>query len=353
MPPKRANPSTSTQSGGVSKKAKATTKSKKTAPKLPRSTPPNWQNRNPEWSKDMPKGKNAKKCIERWCLLPPYDHSITEKQWKAYHDERAALDRDNTWGYYAKPSIENDYLRSPWPILKISSRNIASAIYGSVLDEEEKTAIARTIRGSLYFLELEGRDGGDGPRSVHAKTRLYSPFGIGTSVDLAYDYHFRYREGEQFGSLVAVSNDVDDLSPGNPRKSRVTKGSWSVKIFSWNGTNKITATTAKMINSFEPTLFGSTGWLSPLKLHNILFAAGTGLTYGEDHYSTDPEIASQEKFTFFEGETTGGHLSEMEDELFEELDEQAPGEDLGDVYLPEGEKAGCVPRRLLLLARQE
>ncbi|CAE6444770.1 unnamed protein product [Rhizoctonia solani] len=332
MPPKRANPSTSTKTGGASKKAK--------------------QTRHPEWSKNIPKGKNAKLCIEKWCLLPPYDHEITEKQWKAYHDERSALDKANTCGYDAKPTLKpEDVCANPWRVLEMASQNISSAIYGSVLDEEGKTAIARTLRGSLYFIELEGEDDGGGPRSVYAKTRLYSPFGIGTSVDFSYGYHFRYREGEQFGYLIAMSNSVGDLDPEKPRKSKAIKG--SVRIFSWNGTERITTTTAAKINSFEPTLFGSTGWLSPLKLHNILFAAGTGLMYDEGSYSTNPEIASREKFTYFEGETTGGELSKSEDALYKELDEEEPEEDLGDVYLSEDEKAGCVPRRLLLLARQE
>ncbi|CAE6467813.1 unnamed protein product [Rhizoctonia solani] len=359
MPPKRANPSTSsTKSGGTNKKAKVATKSKKAVPKLPKSIPPNWQTRHSQWSKVMPKGKNAKLCIEKWCLLPPYDHGMTEKQWKAYHDERSALDKVNTCGYSARPTLKPEYLcANPWRVLEIASRNIASAIYGSVLEEEEKIAIARTLRGSLYLLELEGEDD-DGPRSVYAKTRLYSPFGIGTSIDFSYDYHFRYREGEQFGSLIGMSNGVEDLDPEKPRKSKAIKGfdtpkPGSVKIFSWSGTKRITATTADRINSFEPTLFGSTGWLSPLKLHNLLFAAGTGLMYGEDSYSTDPEIASRAKFTFFEGETTGDELSKTENALYDELDEEEPEEDLGDVYLSEDEKAGCVPRRLLLLARQE
>ncbi|KAG8681812.1 hypothetical protein FRC11_000648 [Ceratobasidium sp. 423] len=361
MPPKRANPSTSSaKSVRAKKKAKVTTKDKETTPKLPKSTPPNWQTRHPEWSKKMPKGKSAKLCIEKWCLLPPYDHGITEKQWKAYHDERSALDDDNTCGYEAMPSLKpEDLCVNPWRVLEMASQNIASAIYGSVLEEEEKIAIARTLRGSLYFIELEGEDdGGGSPRSVYAKTRLYSPFGIGTSIDFSYDYHFRYRAGEQFGYLTAMSNGVEDLDPEKPRKSKAIKGfstpkPGSVKIFSWNGTERITSTTVDRINSFEPTLFGSTGWLSPLKLHNLLFAAGTSLMYDDRQYSTNPEIASRKKFTFFEGETTGDELSKAETELYNELAEQEPEEDLGDdVYLSDDERAGCVPRRLLLLARQ-
>ena len=106
-------------------------------------------------------------------LLPPYDPAITEKQWKAYHEcvglryilpvldifssERSALDKANTCGYNARPTLKPDELCvNPWRVLEDASKNIAAAIYGSVLEEEEKVAIARTLRGSLYFLEIEG-----------------------------------------------------------------------------------------------------------------------------------------------------------------------------------------------------
>ncbi|CUA70513.1 hypothetical protein RSOLAG22IIIB_08928 [Rhizoctonia solani] len=263
MPPKRPHPSSSSKSGGTSKKAKVITKSKKV--KLRKSNPPNWQTLHPEWSEDMPRGKNARLCIEKWCLLPPYDHEITERH------ERSALDEANTCGHDIIKVEE--LFTSPWWLLDTASQNVAAAIYGSDLDEDEKTAIARTIRGSLYFLEVEGADNGG--------------------------------------------------------KSRATnKG--RAKIFSWTGDKTISGTTAARINSFEPTLFGSKGWLSSLKLYNLLFAAGTDLLYNEDSYPTNPGVASREKFKFFEGETTGGDLGKAGEVLRKELEEEEPEEDLGD-----------------------
>jgi hypothetical protein len=42
--------------------------------------------------------------------------------------------------------------------LQTASQNVSAAIYGSVLEDDAKIAIARTLRGSLYLLELEGED---------------------------------------------------------------------------------------------------------------------------------------------------------------------------------------------------
>lgn len=40
------------------------------------------------------------------------------------------------------------------------------------------------------------------PRTVKSETRLYSPFGIGTSVDFKYHYHNRWgRADEQFAAM--------------------------------------------------------------------------------------------------------------------------------------------------------
>jgi hypothetical protein len=106
-----------------------------------------------------------------------------------------------------------------------------------------------------------------------------------------------------------------------------------------------------LLDQLMPTLYIIR---SPLKLHNLLFAAGTGLLYDDDYYDTNPEVASRDKFAFFQDETTGDVLSKAETELYKELNDQEPAEDVGeDVYVEEHEKSGCVPKRLLLLARQD
>lgn len=55
---------------------------------------------------------------------------------------------------------------------------------------------------------------------MNAKTRLYSPFGLGTAVDFAYDYHYRMRmtiADERFSTLIAKVRDIHDMEPSDPR----------------------------------------------------------------------------------------------------------------------------------------
>ena len=92
-------------------------------------------------------------------LLPPYrDHH--EESWKNYYEQRAALDKVNTPGNDAAESIVSEELgQDTWKLLRKASDNVAAAIYGATLDDEErKLAIARTLRGSLHYLDLFGND---------------------------------------------------------------------------------------------------------------------------------------------------------------------------------------------------
>jgi hypothetical protein len=104
------------------------------------------------------------------------------------------------------------------------------------MGNDEKNKIAKTFRGSLYYLDLWGCEE-DGqvivydihpatlsnqtpgrldtsdtqtdlmPRTASAKTRLYSPLGIGSSVDFNY-YYFNYYfcENQQFNACGMHSN---------------------------------------------------------------------------------------------------------------------------------------------------
>ncbi|KAG8688527.1 hypothetical protein FRC11_005279 [Ceratobasidium sp. 423] len=344
MPAKRTNsPSISQKSDKPYNKKEKAPKDKTAAPKLSHSTPPNWQTHYSEWSSDLPEGGNARRCIEKWCLLSPYDHSITEEQWELYYEERLALDEINTYGGEASDPVQPDGLRPPLRVLEESAADAAAVIYGSVLAQDSKIAIARALRGSLYITEAEGEEG-----CFTVNTRLYSPFGIGTSIDLAYSYSFDYRESDFFGLLVARSNKVGDLDAENPRKCKALKedGSaqaGSVEVFAWNGGNVVGAATAAELGSFEPTLFGS-------------IAASTCCRYDDEYQELKAGIvtASSKKLKFFEGETTGNELDKAETALYKKLRKQMLGGDALDVDGSEDEDdhPGCVPNRLLLLARQ-
>ncbi|CAE6494932.1 unnamed protein product [Rhizoctonia solani] len=283
-------------------------------------------------------------------LLPPYDHRISEDEWDLYFRERTALDELNTFGSDASASIQPGELRPPLRVLEDSAADIAAAMYGSVLVEESKIAIARTLRGSLYITSATGMEGWqvDLNPSKDSSLTVLNPVS-------PYDY----RESDYFGLLVAKSNKVGDIDAESPRKCKALAedGSpqpGSVEIFSWHGGNTVGAVTAAKLSSFEPTLFGSTGWLSPLKLHNLLLAASTCSQYDDCYQELEPGIAvaSSKNLKFFAGETTGGEFSEAEMALYKRLrKDMLSGNAKGDV--DEDDQPGCVPDRLLLLARHK
>ncbi|CCO35764.1 hypothetical protein BN14_09884 [Rhizoctonia solani AG-1 IB] len=339
MPPKRK---ADTEAGSPKKKAA-------TGPKLKKSKAPSWNEAN--YSNEKPTGEWANKCVERWCLLPPYDTTITEKQWEDYYNERSALDKVNSSGAAeSKEIVSEELCQDTWKVLCKASEDLAAIVLGSKLDDEDrKKQIARTLMGSLYFTELWGNDEGDDThRDVQAKSRLYSPFGIGTSIDFYYSYHLRARmfgSGERFASFYARSRLLIEVDPANPTTCSATQlnangvakaAPDAVTVFDRNG-SKSKGTTAANIKSFEEAIFDTEGWISPLKLVEILFAAGTVMGYRESDKETPKSVLA--KFRYFDGETDGRSL------LREELKAL--------VALEARETAGaelCVPQRLLLLA---
>ncbi|KAF8597788.1 hypothetical protein BDV93DRAFT_527186 [Ceratobasidium sp. AG-I] len=372
MPPKRSNPSASADDGppakkvttkkAVTKKA-ATTKApvkkgatkkaeaKKAEPKLKKSTAPNWEEHS-EWSQEKPTGKWAKRC----------DTSIEEKHWQTYHRERSALDKINTLGGGESRSIESEDLGcDTWWVLRHAAEQLAATILGSSLDDEEhKKRIAHTLLGSLYFTGLDGQNDCDGsPRTVDAKTRLYSPFGIGTSIDLCYSYHYRMRGygSERFASLWVKSKTIEECDAKKPNActacecipGRVEKAAAGAATLFNRGGNSSRGTTAANIERFEKPLFGCEGWLSPLKLTNLLHAAATVFSYEE---SDDETLKSaSEKFKFFQGEDDGKGALAPELARLAKLEEDEP--DMPDFdEIPEEGFEICIPQRLLLLARQ-
>ncbi|KAG9120554.1 hypothetical protein FRC07_003905 [Ceratobasidium sp. 392] len=360
MPPKRRNPSDTASErpakkvakGGSKAAPKTKSKTKVKAPVLQKSAPPNWD--KPEYSNEAPTGKWSKKCTERWCLLPPYDTSISEAEWKCYYRERAGLDQVNTIGSRESRMIEAEELcgeDGAWDFLRYASGEVAAAIYGSVLDDERKKQIGRTLLGSLYLTELSGSDdGGGSARDITAMSRLYSPFGLGTSIDLWYSYYVRMRiswSGERIGSLYVRANTIDDCDPKPPRKCRamvltpgfIQKEAPGARSVFHRGGSRWSGTTAANIKSFEGPLFGCEGWLSPLKLLNILLAAA-GIMYFDEGDTETPE-STLAKFQFFQGENNGKDMLKEEFAKLDELEKEASDDE------------GCVSQRRLLLAREE
>ncbi|KAG8700579.1 hypothetical protein FRC08_004623 [Ceratobasidium sp. 394] len=321
--------------------------SKASTPQLKKSTQPNWD-RPGEYSQDKPTGKWGAKCVERWCLLPPYDTSIKEAQWKTYYLERSAVDKVNTSGSDESTMVVCEELlgEGNWYTLRKMSEEVAAAIFGSTLDDEHKKRIGRTLLGSLYFTDLSGDGEGDGsPRDIRSMSRLYSPFGLGTSIDLFYSYYLERGE-DQFASLRVNANTIASCDASNPRRCKVLEPNargfgdkvvrGAIAVFSGSK-----STTAANTQTLEKALFGCEGWLSPLKLTNILFAAGGVMFFMEDDNKTPKSMLA--KFQYFQGESNGKEVLKQEIAKLAEL-----GSGDGD-----DEYGVCIPQRLLLLARQD
>lgn len=61
--------------------------------------------------------------------------------------------------------------------------------------------------------------------SVRVKTRLYSPLGLGTALDLAYNHHIlpQSHSFRTVSSLLVRSRTIQDCDPRNPAKSSVVR----------------------------------------------------------------------------------------------------------------------------------
>ncbi|CAE6405963.1 unnamed protein product [Rhizoctonia solani] len=319
---------------------------------------PKWTaDTRPGWSDNKPTGEWGRKCVEAWCLLAPYDSTITEEQWKNYYDERSVLDRVNTLRGGHSSAIESEDLGQPtWGILRESGDVVAAAIMGSaqLQDMDRKKRITHVLFGSLYLIRLDGTDEGNGPpepRHIDVYSRLYSPFGIGKSVDFHYTYHYRRRferqDDERFASLTArlrtiadcgaaplTQSEDDEESPG-PADAYVIFDSQEDGEGGLN-TQFINEVTLKQ---FEKLLFGTEGWLSPRKVIDILLAGGSVLQYHES--DTEAAVSLLNKFQYFPGENTGKRA------LAPELKRLT----LIEINVPLNGPV-CIPQNRLLLARQ-
>ncbi|KAF9265897.1 hypothetical protein L218DRAFT_986073 [Marasmius fiardii PR-910] len=192
-------------------------------------------------------------------------------------------------------------------------------MYGAVLNEDERVAIARTLRGSLYYTDCWGNDEED--------LRWY------------YHYHVRmFSTPEKFADLVAMGRTIGDCDAKEPcnclamvkdHLGRSKPKAGAVKVIKMDGA-KISGTTAKNLEEFEKILFGGRGWLSPLKLFCIIAYAGTVGHYHEALGSQLLKKAGLDKFISFKDEADGKTI-------------------VGDLLKAKGDPI-CVPQQLLLSA---
>jgi hypothetical protein len=126
--------------------------------------------------------------------------------------------------------VSEELGQDTFAILRRASLAAGASILGAAeVNEDERTRIARVLMGSVYLLKCWGNDeegyvsspvagagahvrcsGGDNPRTVNVTSRVYSPFGIGTSLDLEYNYHYRVR-------FTMASERFSDFCASQPR----------------------------------------------------------------------------------------------------------------------------------------
>ncbi|KAF8761811.1 hypothetical protein RHS01_01218 [Rhizoctonia solani] len=113
------------------------------------------------------------------------------------------------------------------------------------------------------------------PCKLDTETRLYSPFGLGTSVDFHYNYHYRMCLYDD--KRNSILNIIDG---------------WSTMYI-----------TEENVKGFGEPLVVTKGWISSRKLVDMIVAAGAALLHGE----IDIEAAAhlQHEFDYYQGEKSG------------------------------------------------
>ncbi|KAF9265898.1 hypothetical protein L218DRAFT_986074 [Marasmius fiardii PR-910] len=233
-------------------------------------------------------------------------------------------------------------------------KSVSQVVYGAVGEEEDRVSIARTLRGSLYYLSLRIHcpDPGDSPlRTVNAKTRLYSPHGLGTSVDLVWSYHYRARMmfSERSADLWAKTRAISDCNSAKPRTSLAVVGEPMVNGFkARTGTVKLIRmmdskdVTAAQLGGLERCRFGGEGWLSPRKIFEVIAYAGTVGHYEEELRRQLLKKPGLDKFKFFNDETDGKKALTKEEKKAKWVNSAPTGVEKDGV---------CVPMHLLALAK--
>jgi hypothetical protein len=170
-------------------------------------------------------GPWLKRCVNRWHLVAPFDTTISEKQWEQYYKERLSLDwftneakghSEDDKDFYDEFLRRSDYPLVEWTEDFPPPRFSPYANHGEAPELNDdiqaqvksiRTGIKNVIKGCYQLTEyVENIDelvasglyvlyGGakwmDPDMADCYKfnilTRLYSPFGLGTSVDLQLD----------------------------------------------------------------------------------------------------------------------------------------------------------------------
>ena len=259
------------------------------------------------------------RCVNRWNLAAPFDSSVSESQWEAYYKERAALDyfyasnggkgcpKDddsddtNNEEESANPSetlgmpkwTEDFPLVSmrPYPRDNEMSDEID---FDGVQDHTDavRAAVANVIKGCpqlngitpelmescVYFIGGEINWAGETtPRGVDYNVRMYSPCGLGTSLELNVTWHRRSRMyfAEHFGGIQIDVRGPDERHPEAP-VAEFARGKWlhlCQMSEEDSGYQDRSLSKANKLRDLEKVLFGRRKSLSEVKVGYILIVS--------------------------------------------------------------------------------
>jgi hypothetical protein len=157
---------------------------------------------------DMPPdaGPWLQKCVGRWQLIAPFDKTIIDGHWEAYYKERAALDwyTNVANGFYSVFSDEVEWTEDfPQPEMesldnrdhdmeddtvqnhvKSFGKGLKETISGCPKLIKDVPDIGDKLAAGIYMLGgSTDWDGNCDCCDFNCETRLYSPYGLGTSVN--------------------------------------------------------------------------------------------------------------------------------------------------------------------------
>jgi hypothetical protein len=278
-------------------------------------------------------GPWLKKCVAQWQLIAPFDLSVTEEQWEEYYKERAALHWfnnetnglhcENIWDSYSpeehvEPKWSENFPQPPLKAynagkcysdgdvvedhIKMLRKSIKDVISGCskltsklTTATEDKSEIAVKLASGIYILfgETEWHVDGDSCESLEIQTRLYSPFGLGTSIDMSVAWHLRQGYTIQhYLNLCFALRTAAECQHTEPQytictdqgkidKNRVIEMySTSLADYTSDYYKRKLGSTSKL-QAAEMALFGRENVLSDRKMFSLLAHAGLGVDIHE------------------------------------------------------------------------
>jgi hypothetical protein len=286
-------------------------------------------------------GPWLKKCVQRWKLVAPFDPRVTEELWEEYYKERDALDRFNgkiesqenatppAWveefqqpGLLPYGLVRNDFFQHEYVIYtKSIEEGLKTVISGCPQLTTEVENIADKVASGIYVLSGKTESKNGECRDFDAYLRLYSPYGLGTSVDFNFDWRFAPKRGHEHSSL---ENNIHIVSVWlTPRTAYDCTGEdyytstlicedfqkySRIQLFSMeryeSGYYKRTFMGPSNLRYIEEVLFGQKNLLSDRKIFSLLIHAAMGVRI--EQISNDMHAllrVSRRTWRLFAGET--------------------------------------------------